>query len=314
MCGDGANDCAALKAAHVGISLSEAEASVAAPFTSQVANITCVPSVIKEGRCALVTSFGVFRYMALYSMVQFITVLILYTLQTNLGDFQFFYIDLFITAVVAVFMGQTRPYEKLVAKRPSASLISGPNMVSLFLQIFLSMGIQCGVIFFLSSKPWYVPLHPSNPKQEIIKCWETTSLFCVSSFQYLVLAVIFSKGRPYRQPFYTNIFFTLSVIILATVTILVTLYPGQGLANFLQLMFDPLNPTKHLDYRLSLLVWVGFNILLCILIEKAIVERRWLKKIVHFFIRKRIPKNKFRVIQMEMDQDGWPYVSPMNCR
>uniref|UniRef100_A0A1I7XCH9 Cation-transporting ATPase n=1 Tax=Heterorhabditis bacteriophora TaxID=37862 RepID=A0A1I7XCH9_HETBA len=36
MCGDGANDCAALKAAHAGISLSEAEASIAAPFTSRV--------------------------------------------------------------------------------------------------------------------------------------------------------------------------------------------------------------------------------------------------------------------------------------
>ena len=35
MVGDGANDCGALKSAHVGISLSEAEASVAAPFTSR---------------------------------------------------------------------------------------------------------------------------------------------------------------------------------------------------------------------------------------------------------------------------------------
>lgn len=68
----------ALKAAHIGVSLSEAEPSVAAPFTSTVSNITCILKLIQEGRCALVTSFGVFKYMALYSLIQFVTVLILY--------------------------------------------------------------------------------------------------------------------------------------------------------------------------------------------------------------------------------------------
>ncbi|NWZ68329.1 AT132 ATPase, partial [Acrocephalus arundinaceus] len=85
MCGDGANDCGALRAADVGISLSEAEASVASPFTSRVATIECVPRVIREGRCSLVTSFGVFKYMALYSLVQFVSVLLLYTVSPTLN-------------------------------------------------------------------------------------------------------------------------------------------------------------------------------------------------------------------------------------
>lgn len=68
----------ALKAAHVGISLSEAEASVAAPFTANTPDIRCVPAVICEGRAALTTNFSMFKYMALYSIVQFVSVLILY--------------------------------------------------------------------------------------------------------------------------------------------------------------------------------------------------------------------------------------------
>ena len=62
-CGDGANDCGALKAADVGLSLSEAEASVAAPFTSRQPDIRCFLEVIKEGRASLVTSFSCFKFM-----------------------------------------------------------------------------------------------------------------------------------------------------------------------------------------------------------------------------------------------------------
>ena len=74
MCGDGANDCNALKLAHCGISLSQLEASVAAHFTSYEANIECVDKLCREGRCAMVTSFGLFKYIAMYSMIQLISI------------------------------------------------------------------------------------------------------------------------------------------------------------------------------------------------------------------------------------------------
>src|SRR5258705_7118189 len=78
MCGDGANDCGALKQADVGVSLSETEASIAAPFTSQIQDISCIIILLREGRAALTTSFQCFKFIELYSMIQFSSVTLLY--------------------------------------------------------------------------------------------------------------------------------------------------------------------------------------------------------------------------------------------
>ncbi|EPQ27111.1 uncharacterized protein PFL1_05393 [Pseudozyma flocculosa PF-1] len=108
MCGDGANDCGALKAADIGISLSEAEASVAAPFTSNQPDIGCVIDTIKEGRAALVTSFGCFSYICLTSLLQFTSVLALYSFGSSLGDAQFMFAD-FSALALSVFSARTGP-------------------------------------------------------------------------------------------------------------------------------------------------------------------------------------------------------------
>jgi len=55
LCGDGANDCQALKCADMGISLGETEASVAASFSSKVLNIGIIDKILREGRCCIVT-------------------------------------------------------------------------------------------------------------------------------------------------------------------------------------------------------------------------------------------------------------------
>lgn len=305
MCGDGANDCSALKAANVGISLSEAEASVAAPFTSRVANITCVPTVIREGRCALVTSFGVFKYMALYSMIQFISVEMLYTLRTNLGDTQFLYIDLVITTTVAVLMGWTSSYPSLLRKRPPGSLMSVTIIFSILAQIATVMVVQVLAYLFLTTKAWYRPVVLPSPDAEIFVCWETTTIFIVSSFQYLILAAAFSKGPPFRREIYTNTPFFLSLITLTVLTTVLGLYPGTFLATFFQLEFDKTN--LHMGYRLSILLFPFFNCVISFLIEKVLVESRWLKSVSHKISRKTEPKNKFRKILHSLTQEpDWP--------
>lgn len=150
------------------------------------------------GRCALVTSFGVFKYMALYSLIQFISVLILYSLRTTFGDYMFLYHDLVVTTSVAVLMARTEPYGDLAAQRPKGSLLSSANLLSLAMQIALTAAIQLGALWLLMTQPWYEPVQPSGD-EVIVPCWEVTVLFSVSSFQYLILALAFSYGPPYRQ-------------------------------------------------------------------------------------------------------------------
>ena len=103
MCGDGANDCSALKQADAGISLSEAEASIAAPFTSKVQDISCVITLLREGRAALTTTFQAFKFIELYSIIQFISVSLLYLSKSNLSDNQFLYIDIGVLVPLCIF-------------------------------------------------------------------------------------------------------------------------------------------------------------------------------------------------------------------
>uniref|UniRef100_A0A8R1DK93 Cation-transporting ATPase n=2 Tax=Caenorhabditis japonica TaxID=281687 RepID=A0A8R1DK93_CAEJA len=205
MCGDGANDCAALKAAHAGISLSDAEASIAAPFTSKVPDIRCVPTVISEGRAALVTSFGIFKYMAGYSLTQFVTVMHLYWISNILTDGQFMYIDMFLITMFALLFGNTPAFHRLAHTPPPTRLLSVASMTSVVGQLVI-MGLTQFTIFYATSQqPWFIPYKaPIDDEVEDKRSMQGTALFCVSMFQYITLALVYSKGPPYRGSLFAN--------------------------------------------------------------------------------------------------------------
>uniref|UniRef100_A0A8C4DJ75 Polyamine-transporting ATPase 13A3 n=1 Tax=Dicentrarchus labrax TaxID=13489 RepID=A0A8C4DJ75_DICLA len=223
MCGDGANDCGALKRAHSGISLSELEASVASPFTSSTSNISCVPNLIREGRAALITSFCVFKFMALYSIIQYLSVTLLYSILSNLGDFQFLFIDIAIILIIAFTMSLNPAWKELVWRRPPSSLISGPLLCSVLTQILTCLVFQVLAFLLVRQQSWYEMWTPQSDACNVssssfshslnvttphdhknIRNYENTTLFYVSSFQYLAVAIVFSKGKPFRQPSYKN--------------------------------------------------------------------------------------------------------------
>ncbi|KAH8821701.1 P-type ATPase-like protein [Xylogone sp. PMI_703] len=233
-CGDGANDCGALKAADVGISLSEAEASVAAPFTSRIFDITCVPEVIREGRAALVTSFSCFKYMSLYSGIQFTSVSFLYASASNLGDFQFLFIDLALILPIAIFMGWTGPYPILCPKRPTANLVSRKVLIPLLGQIATCILIQAVGFIAVRRQPWFIPPHLDKEKSNIENS-ENTTLFLVSCFEYILSGIVLSVGRPFRQSMAHNLPFVVTIVVAFLFSTYMLFDPSPGVASFMQL-------------------------------------------------------------------------------
>ena len=130
MCGDGANDCGALKTADAGISLSESEASIAAPFTSKVQNIECCVTLIKEGKASLTATFQTFKFIELYALIQFFFTFLLYYVAVQPTDGQYLYIDLVATFPLTIFQAQTAAFGKLTPDLPTESLFYAPILMS----------------------------------------------------------------------------------------------------------------------------------------------------------------------------------------
>lgn len=295
--GDGANDCGALKAADVGISLSEAEASVAAPFTSRNFEIKCVLDVIKEGRSSLVTSFSCFKYMSLYSAIQFITVSILYKRGTNLGDFQFLYIDLFLILPLAIFMAWSQPYTRIIVKRPTANLVSPKILIPLMGHIAVILGFQIAIWLYVQAQPWYIKPVPGGDDE--VKSSDNTVLFLFTNFQYILIAVVLSKGPPYRSPIHENWPFLANLIAATAIsTGLFLIGQDSWLGDFMQLTDLDTN-----TYGL-ILVASGLNLLVMKLGEDTWFAKlaRGYKKIRQSFSKQHGSKKAFKNLLREFTQ------------
>ncbi|KAI1891544.1 hypothetical protein AGOR_G00144890 [Albula goreensis] len=284
MCGDGANDCGALKRAHSGISLSELEASVASPFTSRTPNISCVPNLIREGRAALITSFCVFKFMALYSLIQYISVTLLYSILSNLGDFQFLFIDIGIILLIVFTMSLNPAWKDLVARRPPSGLISGPLLFSVLTQILLCLGFQTLSFLWVQQQSWYQAWSPTSDACNMfnnsnvsfdntsehddhnIKNYENTTLFFVSSFQYLIVAIVFSKGKPFRQPSYKNWPFVVSALSLYVFLLFIMLHPVAAIDEFLEIVCVPF------EWRIQMLFIIIGNAAASVVMETLILD------------------------------------------
>ena len=291
MCGDGANDCSALRTADVGVSLSPEEASIAAHFTSHIPDISCLLPLLKEGKGSLATSIQTFKYMMMYSIIQFLALTLLMCFLTYLDDFQFLTCDLFIIFPLAFFIAQTPPYHQLTHHYPLNDLLSLPVMFSIISQSIVSFTFMLGGRMVLAyTHSWYSNTCYSEDEW-VTACEDNTVFFLISNTQYLTVAVAFCVAKPFRQPIYTNLMLVLYLISVCGYTTWVVLH-CDSFSQWLFTLYSFEDIDKGFKYWLFLVICV--NGVVSVLVEWVVmkgVRKCWERYVVNKY-KKRIKERE----------------------
>ncbi|KAH7638542.1 cation-transporting atpase-like protein [Dermatophagoides farinae] len=202
MCGDGANDCGALRAADAGIALSVAEASVASPFTYKNKDISCVPSLIKEGRCTLVSVFGTFKYQSAYCFILLGAALILFWHGFRPSDGTYVFVDVIMNILPPMVFATTYPYPKLSQRMPIRNLLSFIQQMSLYSFIIGQVFIYYLIRTYLITQPFYVPVISEDIIEQPVHNQIAYAIFSANTMSYVIAAIVFAPGPPYRLGFF----------------------------------------------------------------------------------------------------------------
>ncbi|XP_053316355.1 probable cation-transporting ATPase 13A4 [Spea bombifrons] len=320
MCGDGANDCAALKMANAGISLSEQEASVAAPFNSKVTNIECVTELLKEGRAALVTSFCMFKYMSMFGLIEYINTLLLYWQRNIFGNNQFLVHDFAIMFVIFLTMSSTPAYHKLAPYRPPGQLLSPSMLFSVIYHVLFTIAMQTYAFLIVQNQPWYSDkdvysaCYPGNESLNInrtsilikqrtkknYESFENTTLWLLTAMHLVILALVLTKGKPFRRPIYKNYLFVATLIIEFALTLFFIFADFEGMYVVLELVCTPRS------WRIHMLVILVICLVVSFVVEDFILNNRALWIALKKLFRMK-PSSNYKITRAILDEDPeWP--------
>eukprot|EP00437_Effrenium_voratum_P027608 CAMPEP_0181411004 /NCGR_PEP_ID=MMETSP1110-20121109/7641_1 /TAXON_ID=174948 /ORGANISM="Symbiodinium sp., Strain CCMP421" /LENGTH=1321 /DNA_ID=CAMNT_0023533589 /DNA_START=112 /DNA_END=4077 /DNA_ORIENTATION=- len=216
MTGDGGNDCGALRTAHAGIALSEAEASMVSPFSSSrgfaekgFISLSAVVELIKEGRCCLATNMATFMYFMVYNLTLTSSKIAVITwTDSTYSEWQFIMTDVGLAMIMVSFMVRCRPEKKLAATSPSASLFGTSTTVtvlSALLIYWLTAGIALLLLQYGPGRSFYefsTTILSEIPTQEWTRKSDNyliATLFLVNLTVLLNTGFVLCYGHVHRQ-------------------------------------------------------------------------------------------------------------------
>ena len=232
MVGDGGNDCGALRAAHMGLALSDSDASIVAPFTSAEKSLLSVVNLLLEGRCALANSFASYKFLIAYGQLFALVKMAGYAYATYMFALAYIMIDGVFVIGISTLMTYAEPKTKLTIQLPTASLLSYETVASILkFHVVSVVSFSLGFLIWIFDNGYH--RHPTQHTiawqvWAVVDSYEGGFFFIFFCMRLFAAALTFSLGQSFRAPIWKNMrlvlfisffFVLISWLMMAPVTI-----------------------------------------------------------------------------------------------
>ncbi|ORY77669.1 hypothetical protein BCR37DRAFT_382557 [Protomyces lactucae-debilis] len=177
------------------------DASCAAPFTSKLAKVGAIGSILRQGRCTLVATIQMYKILALNCLISAYSLSVLYLDGIKFGDGQVT-ISGMLMSVCFMCISRARPLEKLSKERPHPGIFN----VYIIGSILGQFAVHVATLIFISQ--YIQRTHPKEPKIDLEAKFEpsllNSGIYLLQLTQQISTFSLNYQGRPFRESIREN--------------------------------------------------------------------------------------------------------------
>ncbi|KAF2127493.1 cation-transporting ATPase 4 [Dothidotthia symphoricarpi CBS 119687] len=177
------------------------DASVAAPFTSKLANVVAIPNIIRQGRCTLVATIQMYKILALNCLISAYSLSVLYLDGIKFGDGQVT-ISGMMMSVCFLSISRAKTVEALSKERPQHNIFN----IYIIGSVLGQFAVHIATLIYVSQ---YVQrTEPKEPNPDLEKEFEpsllNSAIYLLQLIQQISTFAINYQGRPFRESIREN--------------------------------------------------------------------------------------------------------------